>query len=273
MLLGIGSYTYTWAIGIPGYPQPEKPLRHTELLERAARLGVQVVQYCDNLPLGDLTTDELTALLRQADALGIGVEVGTRGIDPAHLRAYLRVSARAQSRVLRVVFDTATHRPGVAEAQDTLRPLLPEFAAAGVCLAIENHDRFKAADLAALVERLASPFVGICLDTANSFGALEGPDVVLAALGRHTVNLHVKDFVVRRADHMLGFMVEGAPAGRGQLNVPWLLGELVGLGRDPNAIIELWTPPAPTLAETLAREEAWAAESVAALRPLIPEQG
>jgi hypothetical protein len=53
--------------------------------------------------------------------------------------------------------------------------------------------------------------------------------------------------------------------------VPWLLERLRALGRDPNAILELWTPPGTTLEETIAREGEWAEESIRYLRSLIPE--
>jgi sugar phosphate isomerase/epimerase len=85
------------------------------------------------------------------------------------------------------------------------------------------------------------------------------------------VNLHVKEFVVRRASHNMGFTVEGAPAGQGMLDVPWLLGRLRELGKDPNAILEQWTPPEADLAATIAKEDAWAVESIAYLRRLIPD--
>jgi hypothetical protein len=55
------------------------------------------------------------------------------------------------------------------------------------------------------------------------------------------------------------------------LDVPWLLDQLRAAGRDVNAILELWTPFGPTLDETLAREAAWAEESVRYLRQLIPD--
>ena len=129
---------------------------------------------------------------------------------------------------------TAAHRKSVT----TIEGLLPEFERAGVVLAIENHDRFKARTLAGMLERLGSEHVGICLDTVNSFGALEGPEVVVDVLGPWTVNLHVKDFAIFRAGHLMGFTVEGRPAGQGRLDVPWLLQKLHELGRDPNAIID-----------------------------------
>ena len=70
---------------------------------------------------------------------------------------------------------------------------------------------------------------------------------------------------------MMGFTVEGRPAGQGMLNVPWLLGELHRLAIDANAILELWTPPEEDLAATIRKEDVWAVKSVAYLRTLIPD--
>ena len=103
----------------------------------------------------------------------------------------------------------------------------------------------------------------------NSFGALEGPAVVVEALGPLTVNLHLKDFSIRRAGHKMGFAVEGTPAGEGRLDVPWLLGRLRAFGRDPNAILELWVAPEDDVERTVAKELEWAERSVANLRPLF----
>jgi sugar phosphate isomerase/epimerase len=270
MKLGLGSYAYAWAIGINGYPV-EQPMNAPGLLARAAELGLKVVQFADNLPLHRLTLDEQRALRAQAESLGICIEVGTRGIAPEHLRQYLRLAQDFESPVLRVVIDTTDHHPPPDEVVSTLRTLMPEFAAAGVVLAIENHDRFKVKTLVDILDRIGSPNVGICLDTVNSFGAGEGPEVVVAAFGPYVVNLHVKDFTIRRHRHMLGFEVEGTPAGQGMLDVPWLLERLRDFGRDPNAILETWPPPEVTVAETVAKEDAWVRESIQYLRTLIHE--
>ena len=138
-------------------------------------------------------------------------------------------------------------------------------------MALENHDRFTTHDFLHILEIINSPYLGICLDTVNSFGALEGPEVVITALAPWTVNLHVKDFIIRRADHLMGFTIEGTPAGRGHLNIPSILEELVKHGRSPNAIIELWTPPETSLDETIAKEHCWAQESVRNLRAFIQD--
>jgi sugar phosphate isomerase/epimerase len=267
MRLGISSYTYTWAIGVPGYP-PADPMDAVGLLGKAAQLGVGLVQFADNLPLDALTPEGLDRLQQVAVDLEVSIEAGTRGVAADHLCLYLALAERLNSPIVRVVVDTANCRPSEGEIVASLRSVIPAYERAGVCLAIENHDRFKARTLTRLLEQVDSPSVGICLDTVNSFGALEGPEAVLAELGRWVVNLHIKDFSIGRPDHKMGFTVEGRPAGQGRLDVPWLLGALRDLGRDPNAILELWTPPQRDLAATIALEHEWAVASIQYLRGL-----
>lgn len=271
MRLGIGSYTYVWAVGVPGYPPPPWPLTAEKLLAKAAALGVRVVQIADNLPLDRRGDAELDALARDAGRFGIDLEVGTCGIRPDHLRRYLAIAVRLRSPILRTVIDAADHRPSPDEVVDTLRSVMPDFERAGVCLAVENHDRFRAVTLADILERVGSRSVGICLDTANSIGCVENLDTLLAVLGRRVVNLHVKDYCISRPPHAKGFVVEGRPAGLGQLDVPGLLAAVRASGGNPNAIVELWPPPEPTVAEAIAKEEAWARDSVCYLRQFIPD--
>ncbi len=268
MRLGLGSYAYAWAIGVTGYPPPQ-PMDTFTLVRRAAELGVSVVQIADNLPLHKLSRPELEHLQQETQALGLKVEIGTRGIAPEHLRRYLELAQRFDSPILRLVVDRADHHPAPEEVIATLRDLMPEFERAGIMLAIENHDRFKVRMLVDILRRIDSPMVGICLDTVNSLGAGEGSEVVVETLGPYVVNLHVKDFTIRRHRHMLGFEVEGATAGQGMLDIPWLLGRLHDFGRDPNAILETWPPPEANLAQTIAKEDDWVQESLRYLQTLI----
>ena len=268
MQLGLGTYAYAWAIGIPGYAPPN-PMDVFAFVERATEQGLGVVQIADNLPLHKLSKAELDHLWRETQTVGIKIEVGTRGISVSNLRSYLSICEQFEAGILRVVVDSSDHHPALDEIVTILRPLMPEFERAGVTLAIENHDRFKARTLVSILEQLDSRQVGICLDTVNSLGAGEGAEVVVETLGQYVVNLHVKDFTIRRHRHMLGFEVEGTPAGQGMLDIPWLLGRLNELGRSPNAILELWTPPEPEVAQTIAKEDAWVRESISYLRTLI----
>ncbi len=270
MRLGIGSYAYAWSIGVPGYPPP-RPMTAFDLLAEAERLGVRLVQFCDNLPLWRLATHELDEFERRAMTAGIAIEVGLRGLQPDNLRGHLELAQRFRSPFVRVVTDSHGDEPSPAETVARLRAFVPELRSSGVKLALENHDRFTAATLAWIIEQVGPEHAGICLDTVNSFGALEGPEVVVRTLAPYTLNLHVKDFTIERVDSKMGFIVTGRPAGQGRLDLPWLLSSLRDAGRDVNAVLETWPPPGPTLEETLARERSWVEASVRHLRTLIPE--
>jgi sugar phosphate isomerase/epimerase len=231
-------------------------------------LEVDVVQIADNLPLHTRSLAEIGRLQRETQMLRLQVEVGTRGIAPEQVRRYLEIVQQFGSPLLRVV-DTSEYHPAPEEIVTILRDLMPEFERARVMLAIENHDRFKARVLANIIEEIDSENVGICLDTVNSFGAGEGAEIVVETLGKYVINLHIKDFTIRRQRYGFGFEVEGRPAGQGMLDVPWLPGQLRDFGRDPNAILETWPPPETDLAQTIAKEDAWVVESLGHLHTLI----
>ena len=270
MKLGISSYTYTWAVGIHGY-YPEKPMSVFEILDKAVELGIKVVQIADNLPLDRISDAEIESIRKFTSALNISVEVGTRGIQDDNLLTYLDLAKRLNSSIVRVVIDTADHHPEEDEIIWIIKSVIPNFEHLGIKLAIENHDRFSAVTLEQIIKKIDSEYVGICLDTANSFGALEGPEVVIERLGRLAINLHIKDFKVYRAEHNLGFIIEGTPAGKGMLKIPWVLQKISEYGRDPNAILELWTPPELDISETIKKEDNWAKVSIKYLRNFIKD--
>jgi sugar phosphate isomerase/epimerase len=268
MRLGLGSYTYTWAVGVPGQ-EPAQPLTAPDLVRRAAAAGVACVQIADNLPLEALGDGVRRDLRTLATELAVGIEVGARGLTPERLERHLDLAVFFHSPILRFVIDGPGHEPAVDAVVGVIGAALPRLRDAGVRLALENHDRLKASAFREIVLRTDPEWVGICLDSVNSLGAGEGVGEVVATLAPHTVNLHLKDFAVERVPHKMGFVVTGRPAGQGMLGVSWLLEEVRSHGRCQSAILELWTPPADTVEETVAREAAWADESLAYLKPLF----
>ncbi len=260
--LGVGSWTFPWAIGVSGYPRPDSPLTHEALIDKAARLGAGVVQFADNLPLHGLSDARVEALRDAARAAGIVIEVGTRGAEPEHLLEHLQICQAAGSRLLRTLTHTAVSKPDLAQVRSWVSEVAPAFEKAGVALAFENYERHTVRELASLIESIGSPQVGVCLDLVNSLGALEGPREVVETLAPYVFNLHMKDFEISRVPSMMGYIVEGRPAGEGRLNVPWVLEQVARHGRQPTVIIELWTPFEVPLAKTIAKEEEWARRSV-----------
>ena len=140
MRLGLGSYACAWAIGVPGF-RPAAPLDAVGLIRRAAGLGLGLVQIADNLPLEDLPPEEIASIRRAALSAGVAVELGARGIAPAHLRRMFELCGVFDCRVLRLVVDTADHHPSPAEVTRAIGDLTPELERLGIVLAIENHDR------------------------------------------------------------------------------------------------------------------------------------
>lgn len=263
MRIGIATFGFAWAIGVPGFERTAPPMGHFDFLETAHRLNAQVVQYLDNLPLTALSETELDRLQARAATLGIALEVGMRGSRAEEVLPYLRLAQRLGTSFLRVMPDLGKPDPTVAEMVARFRPLLPEFQGAGVRLALENHESLPVQELRRVVEELGPETVGVCLDTVNSVGRMESPEYVTEVLAPYVCNLHLKDFVIRRVPQQLGFVVEGCPVGQGVLNLPDLLQKLPP---DTSIVLEQWPALGPTMEETVSREAAWAQESMAYLK-------
>ena len=139
---------------------------------------------------------------------------------------------------------------------------------AGIKLAIENG-KMPAAGLRAALDELHSPFVGVVLDMVNSLAVPEGWKEVTRLLAPHTMCVHYKDFTIQRLWHMMGFICEGTPSGKGMVEPEWLFETLKASPYDYNVIIELWPPEQPDLEGTIALEQQWAMESVSYLRKYI----
>jgi sugar phosphate isomerase/epimerase len=232
------------------------------LLERAATLGVEVLQIADNLPVDALPAPDIDRLGTAAQRAGLALELGTRGVEPSHLARFLDLACCLKVRLVRTITYTDGHALTLAQVEAWLREALPSYERAGVTLALENYEEHTSEELAGLVRRIGSPCLGICLDTVNSLGALETPAEVVHILSPLTVNVHVKDFSIARIPSRMGYLVTGRPAGAGCIDIPWLIGQVRQCGREPNVIVEQWPPFSNTLSATIALEAAWAEQSV-----------
>lgn len=269
--LGIASWTLPWAIGVQGYPSPQRPLGCIGLLEKAVEAKVSVVQIADNLPLHELSEKELDHLREAATGRGLVLEAGTRSLDPEHLARYIAITHRIGARILRTVLSGSLFGPKqLAVAEAAILKVLPALERQDVTLALENNEAFSALEFAGIVTRIASPHVGICLDTANSLGRPETLQTVVENLAEHAVVLHAKDYDIRRIDTRMGFSVVGTAAGDGRVDFNWVLAELRRRGRSGiSVIVEHWPPFAGTIEESVRIEEEWLARSVRFLRSKV----
>ena len=253
--LGLSSFAYEWALKSGRYDA-------FTLVDRAADLGLQIVQYLHNVPLHGWSEADLAAIGRHAAEHGITLQVGMHGLDAALLHRYVEVARACGANLVR-----ATAFGDREAGARTLRGLLPALRAHGIAIALENYYQTSSADLAALVESVGDPLVGVCLDTINSVGRFEEPFRTVAMLAPYAICLHVKDGVTRPADH--GFDVVGTAVGDGYLDVPALIRTVWDAGRRPPVLVELWQERLSDLAATVAAEDEKLLASIAYLRRFL----
>jgi len=277
MKLGINSYTFMWSIGFkganPAYPdkeaRPSHPMTPLGLLQKAKELGIHLVQTGPNLPLDQLSEAELEEFIQTADQWGIELELGTRGLDYDHLVKQVALAKRMHARLIRTLPEV-----GGKYATDgklippEVRKITPILEQEGIKLGIENG-KTPATLLRAALDEVNSPNVGVVLDMVNSLAVPEGWKEVTNILAPYTMCVHYKDFTIRRQWHMMGFICEGTPAGKGMVETEWLLDQLKASPHPFNVIIEHWPPEQSSIDETAALEQAWADESVPYLRRFI----
>ena len=265
MILGISSFTYGWAVGM-NLDNPK--LTELELLARVEAYGLKCVQVGDNLPLHRLTESKLQELKIRAEENHTRLEVGARKLTEDHLKLYLEISKVLKAPLLRFVVDGDDYQPSGQTIISIVKNIVPELKKNNITLGIENHDRFKARELAAIMDAVSDERVGICLDSVNSIGAGEGLEWVTDLLAPHTVNLHIKDFHIQRFDHKMGFVVTGAPAGTGMMDVSMIINKLSPFGRCQSAILEQWAAPEATEDLTIEKENLWAEQGINFLKGL-----
>lgn len=268
MQIGIGTYALAWSIGVPD-SEPLNQMNIFEFLEFVHQKGISLVQIADNMPLHKYSEGDLEQIHSKSQEMGIKVEVGTRGLTPDSIKKYLDIASYLKSDILRVVIDTQDFSPEINEINRIIDILLPELNQRSIKLAIENHDRFKSQQFRDIIHHADSDLVGICLDSVNSIGADEGFDSVFETLAPYTINLHLKDYMIRRKSHMMGFDIYGTPAGQGMMPIKKILKTLKMYGKTESIILELWPPPEDTIQGTIEKEKQWVDESIAYLNSLF----
>ena len=192
MKLGISSYSLTWAIGVQGR-FPEKRLNELDLLNVAKELKLGLVQIADNMPLHEMSEEQIHDLSQKANDLHIELEAGANIMTSSNLERYITIAEKIKSKILRFAIDGKDYHPTIAQVISIIKNAEPELKKRNIILALENHDRLFAGEYRNIIEEVNSPRVGICLDCANSLGKGEGFHEVVKELAPYTVNFHLKE--------------------------------------------------------------------------------
>ncbi len=103
-------------------------------------------------------------------------------------------------------------------AAERLRTAEPIMAKHRMRLAVENHKCHRADERLEFMKRLSSEWIGMCVDTGNSFALCEDPMEVVRAYAPFAVSVHVRDQGVQVYED--GFLFTDTALGQGFLDVP-----------------------------------------------------
>lgn len=259
MVLGLGSYTFRWSIGHKGLVPPQ-PMVAADLLDVAKGLNLGVVQYADNCPLHVLTPAELTSLKAKADEFGIALELGTQSFNAQEVEDYITIGRTLNAKILRVALDGPDAKKPIADLAAEFNALLPKAKDAGLRIAIENHFNYPSPRLVQLLSAIDDDGVGVCLDVANSICAGEWPMETVKTLAAHTINLHLKDYVIVPDHYGVGFVIHGCPLGQGRSDCQAVIDAMPT--KDMSVIMEHWLPRSDDMADARDQEHDWLAQSV-----------
>ena len=263
-MIGLGTYAFFWQHST----RAPEPLSLRGALEATRALDVDLFQICDFAPLEHLDDRELADTAAAARDLGVAIQLGTKGVTPDRLERYLALADVFDARLVRSMIGGPDGIPPLDQAETWLRSIVGAYERQGVTLALETYEQVPTRDLVALVQRVGSERLGICLDPANVVARLEHPDVCVEECADLVVSVHAKDFAFRRREGWVGFELTGAPMGSGLLDYPALRAAIDPAERGIDEIVEHWLPWQGDAPTTLHLEREWTRTAVDYLRSI-----
>ncbi|MDB5844512.1 MAG: Xylose isomerase-like barrel [Polaromonas sp.] len=211
-----------------------------DFLGKAQALGVAGVSI-ESCFIPNPSPDEVRALAAKLKALQLecvwawghpgGLRSGQAPEQVTDLKRHTAIAADVGATVMRICCGGRRTRPADWPTHKArLLPLLRDATAHAkdhsVTLAIENHIDFLADELVELVETVDSPWLGVCLDTANNLRMLEDPAEAIEKLAPFARATHVKDITAQTGNPRDFAFWPSVPLGRGLIDLPRAFGEL-----------------------------------------------
>ncbi len=218
-----------------------------QLLDYSAAQKARVVHFSEIRFIGGLQPDNLRAVRRHAEELGIELEIGMRSICPTskmfdpkegtaeeQLGRMIDAAGIVGSKIVRAVLGSSDdRRPGPIEKHidstvQVLRNMRSKLMDAGIKVAIENHaGDMQARELKSLVEMAGRDTVGVCLDSGNPLWTLEDPHLTLETLHPYVLTSHVRDSAVWSVPE--GAAVAWVRMGEGNVRIDEYVKKYAGL--------------------------------------------
>jgi len=258
-------------------------------LERCYQLGAGGMQ----APLGVRDEAYGSALRRWAEAREMYIEgsssLADSRFDAARFEKEVVTAKAAGATVVRTViipgrryeqFSSAEEFARSAQrAAERLRQVEPIMARHRMRLAVENHKCHRVAERLDLLKQLSSEWIGMCVDTGNSFALCEDPMAVVRAYAPFAFSVHVRDQGVQEYED--GFLFTDLTLGRGFLDAPAMVRvlrearpelrfTLEMIARDPLKVPVLTPKYWATMPGVPAADLAWTLRTVKAKTPREP---
>ncbi|MBK0063083.1 MULTISPECIES: sugar phosphate isomerase/epimerase family protein [unclassified Acinetobacter] len=134
---------------------------------------------------------------------------------------HIEIAHLLDAKVMRICAGGRTTRPKTdwQNHKNALVPLLKEAVAYAeqyhLVLALENHVDFYADEIVDLIQTIDSPYLGICLDTANNLRMLEDPWQAIEKMLPFARATHIKDITAYEGDPKTFAFWPSVPAGKG----------------------------------------------------------
>ena len=195
-------------------------------LDHCHKIGAGGVQ----MNIGTRDEDYTRRLRQKAEAFDMFVEGSTSlpkdryAVDK--FDATVKTARQAGAKVIRIAiggrryeqFSKAEQFKAFAERSlKSVQLAEPVAARHRMRLAIENHKDWRINQMLDMLRRISSEYVGVCVDTGNSFALLEDPMTVVEAYAPYAFAAHLKDMAV--AEYEDGFLLADVPLGQGLLDL------------------------------------------------------
>ena len=256
--LALFSYSYHLAFGAHEVFQPKVKMDLYQLLDKAKLMGLDGIQI-DPVHLRSYEDEYIDSLRAYARERELYLEYGITGVEEAHLLRHLEVAKRLGAAVMRtyIGFNPRDNRIDIQHEVDSAVKALNGVKDAaernGIKIAVENHCDLKTDELRDLIERVDSPFVGVCVDLGNFMIHLENPVESVRKLAPYIVNTHFKDYAFSMENW--GFKAFGVALGDGVIDLKSILSILVEDSRLDRITLEIPVEKEATEEETLRKED------------------
>lgn len=269
--VGVDNYSFHRHLGEvrPGEQDTAEPQwGWARTIDAAAHAGADVVA----LETCFMTASECRAVLAEQTSIlamlswghPYGVEYGESAAAEQDALSWIALAAELGHRRMRITIAHPHLRQGDGWSQARgAAPALARLAEAatghGIVLGIENHADVTADQLSWLLTEVASPALGVCLDTANAVRVGDNPVRAAEVLAPWVIAAHVKDIAAEPWHPRSG--PRSVPLGTGSLAVAQVVDILKTTTDDCWYLVEL-----AQLGDRQVDEASWIARDIRWLR-------